>query len=475
MKRGLIAIPLLLLATGLAACGGAPQAATQPTTASLPAVSTPTAAPTTVPTPEIALGASGIGEVMAAQDADLVFTAQGTVADVLVKAGDVVTKGQLLAMLDTRPFDQQLHQAEAALSSAQAQDAALTEGPRAADTNAARAQVQQAQAALAQLKSGPKTPDLQSAQAALVTAQTNLQAMRDRLSLAKTQADAQIQQLALTLTQAQARYGQAKSNWDYVQETGNDPIVPNTVDPQTGKKKGNHLSDAQREGYYSQFVQAEAALHQAEQAVEQGQVVADNAHQSEITGVQIAEQAVVQAQAAVDRLTQPPDRAQLSAAQAALAQAQAAQARLNPDPRDSQKALVAAGIAQAQASLELAKLNREHAEIRAPFDGTVAAVNIDPGDPSTIVGQPAIKVVDVSTLRVEVQFSDTDIAGVSVGQQAEVRADALPDKVLTGKVSFIAPTATVQGTIRSYLVKIALDAQQGLRAGMSVRVDLVTK
>jgi HlyD family secretion protein len=479
MKRRSIVITLLagLVATALSACGASttpalPAApAAQATAAPLPTAELPTAPPPA----EIALGISGGGEVKAAQDADLVFLAQGTIAEVKVKEGDIVKKGDLLAILDTRAFDQQLHQAEAALANAQAQEAALTEEPRSIDAAAAAAQVQQAQAALTAVKAGPKQPDIASAQAGLTAAQANLQSTRDRLSLAKTQAEAQAAQAAEALTQAQARYAQTKINWDYATSTGNDPIVPEVSDPKTGKKVANKLSDGQLENYYAQFVQAEAAMHQAEQAMQVAVAAAATARQSEITGIQAAEQQLIQAQALLDKLQLPPDKAQLAMAQAGLAQARAAQARLTAEPRDAQKAAVTAGIAQAEAALELAQINREHAEIRAPFDGVVAAINVDPGDPSTTVGQPAIRVVDVSVLHVDARISDIDIALVSVGQPAEVHADALPDKVFKGKVTYIAPTTTAVGTIRTYLVRIALDSQDGLRAGMSARVDLPTK
>ena len=115
----------------------------------------------------------------------------------------------------------------------------------------------------------------------------------------------------------------------------------------------------------------------------------------------------------------------------------------------------------------LAQITREHAEIRAPFDGVVAQVNIDPGDRSTTGGQPAIKVVDISALHLDAQISDIDIGQVAVGQAAEVRADAQPDTVYKGKVSYIAPTATTFGTIRTFLVRVALDEQEGLLAGIA--------
>jgi HlyD family secretion protein len=460
-----------LVVIGLAACGGATTTETPPAAQATAAPVPTVAAPTAAPTADIELGVSGSGEIVAAQDADLVFTAQGTVAEVKVQEGDMVKKGDLLAILDTRPFDQALHQAQAALLAAQAQEAALNDPPKAADAAAARAQMQQAQAALQQVLQGPKAQDLQSADAAVALAQSNLQSTRDKLSQAKTMADAQVQQAVDALTQAQARYAQAKNNWDRVQDNGTDPNNPNTCD-QNGKNcKPNKLNDTQRETFYSTFVQAEAAMHQAENAVQQAVVAAEEARKAELVGIQSAQQQVTQAQSASDKLRLPPDKAQVAAAQAGVAQARAAQARLLPDPSDSQKAIAGSGVAQAQASLELAKLNREHAEIHAPFDGVVAEVNIDPGDPSATGSQPAIRVVDVSVLRLEVQISDVDIGRVKVGQPAKIFVDSVPDQVFTGKISYIAPTATAIGTLRTYLVRVSLDNQQGLRAGMSARVD----
>ncbi len=462
-----------IVATSLAACGAAATAQPAPQAQATPAPIPTVVAPTVPPAAEIELGVSGSGEIKAAQDADLVFTAQGTVADVKVQEGDKVKKGDLLATLDTRPFDNALHQAEAALAAAKAQEAALNDPPKAADAAAARAQLAQAQAALQQVRQGPKAQDLQTVDSAVALAETNLQSTRDKLSQAKTAADAGVQQAAEALTQAQASYSRAKSNWQYVQDTGNDPIQPKICGASGCVR--NKLTDAQRANYATQFVQAEAAMHQAEIAVQQAVVNADQARKAEIAGIQAAEQQVTQAQATADKLRLPPDKAQVAAAQAGIAQAQAAQARLQPDPTDSQKAIASSGVAQAEAGLELAKLNREHAEIRAPFDGVVAEVNIDPGDPSATGAQAAIRLVDVSNLRLEVQISDVDIGRVSEGQKAEIHVDSVPDKVYTGKVTYVAPTATAVGTLRTYLIRIAIDDQTGLRAGMSARVDLATK
>jgi HlyD family secretion protein len=481
VKRRPFSAGLLAATTALtlAACAGGPQAAA-PT--SLPANTAATASPAAVaqavPTAAIvptalpiALGISGAGNIQAIRDADLSFQVQGTVAEVFVEEGAAVKAGDLLAVLDIRTFDQQLEQARAALANAQAQEAALTEEPRQADLNAANASVRQAQEALRAVQEGAKPVDVQTAEAAVRLAEVNLQSTRDRLSFAKTQAEQQVEQAAFQLTQAQARYAQAKYNWTYAQETGNDPIVPSTRTT-TGGEVDNNLSDGQQENYYAQFVQAEAALKQAEKAVDLSVKAAESARQAEVTGIEAAEAQLTQARLGLEKLTLPADADRLAAAQAALAQAQANRARVIPDPRESQTAAAQAGVAQAQAALTLAEINRERAELRAPFDGVVAIVNIDPGDPSVVQGGPAIQIVDTSSLRVEVQISDVDIARVQEGQAAEVRVDGIPDRTFTGAVSFVSPTATTQGTIRTFLVRVTLDDITGLRAGMSARVDI---
>jgi len=483
-----------LLATQLAACGAAPAA---PAAAAPAMQATAVAGPATA---ETFAGIDAIGEVKPIQDANLTFQVAGTVAQVLVKEGDVVKKDQLLAVLDTRVFDEKVGQAQAALQvaqaalqSAQAQQqvalatqSALTDPPKPALVLAARAQVQAAQIALKQARTG-QSQNVITAQASLAAARDTLQSSKDKLSRAKTSADAAIPQAALALQQAQAAYAVAKSNWDYVQETGKNPTSPDTINPATGKKTPNKLTDAQRAQYYAVYVQADAALHQAEQKLEQVQIDAQQARQAETIGVQTAEQQVTQSQAALNKVAVPADQDAVAAAQANLALAQANLANLQPDPRPSDQARVAANVAaanagvaaaeanvaQAQAALEQAQLSRSYAEIHAPYAGQIAQVNVDPFDASTTAGQPAIRLLDLSKLRVEVQISDADIARVRVGQALQVHSGAL-DRAYNGKVSYIAPEATSSGATRSYLVRIDLDQQDGLRSGMQVTVDIAT-
>jgi HlyD family secretion protein len=138
----------------------------------------------------------------------------------------------------------------------------------------------------------------------------------------------------------------------------------------------------------------------------------------------------------------------------------------------TQRIQAQAGVAQAEAALTLAKLNRDRAVIRAPFDGVIAFVDINPGDAANPAGRPVIRVVDTSSLRVEIQISDADIAKISLDQRVTVTIDALSGQQFEGSVTFIAPIASVIGNVRSYTIHIALDNVSNLRAGMSARVNL---
>ncbi len=111
--------------------------------------------------PSTAMSMELIGEVRAKQRAEMAFTVPGVVRQVVVETGDAVTKGQLLATLDTTPGQAQLNAAQGDVQRAQASlDEARRKHERmasahvrnaASDTewSAAQAELRVAEAALA--------------------------------------------------------------------------------------------------------------------------------------------------------------------------------------------------------------------------------------------------------------------------------------------------------------------------------------
>ncbi len=453
-----------LLGLGLSACAApaSPNASADPAVAHAQTAPTAapaaTTAPTTVATAEgtaaplsqSGRGVTADGQIVPAQDASLLFSASGTVAQVLVHAGDTVQAGQVVAALDTQALDLAVSQAAAALASASAQLAGLTEAPRAASLASAQAQVQSAEAALAELKAGPKAQDVTSARASLAAAQASLETQRSSLSSAKTQAELAVEQAANTLRSAQDEYSRIYwQNRELEKFPGDLP-------------QANKDSEAA----------AKRAVENAEQGLHQAQVAAESARQAEQTGVQAAQQQVTEAQASLDKLLAGATADQIASAAAQLAQARSQLDALTHPATASQQAQGQASVQQAQAALELAQFNRAQAELKAPFSGVVAEVNIDVGDPSSSAGAAAIRLLDPSTLSAEVNVSDVDIAAVSVDQPVRLAVESLPTTSFTGKVVSIAPAATVNGNVRTYLVRIAIDDYVGLRSGMRVRATI---
>ncbi|NNJ11814.1 HlyD family efflux transporter periplasmic adaptor subunit [Chloroflexales bacterium ZM16-3] len=501
----------IMLAAALSAC-----AATQASPTAAPAGAVPTmvlpssgdtgspaatAAPATG-APAINIGVTASGEVAARYTADLGFRVPGTVAEVLVEEGAVVSKGQDLARLDTRELDLQVAQAEAQLASAQANyqrtiDGATPDQIAAAqaqvaqaaagvrqtrgsvtsqDIAAAEANLQQAIARQADIAAGPKATDLQQTQSSVQQAQSNLEIQRTNLSTAKESANLRMESAANSLRTAQDAYSRIYwSNRELDKLPGDLP---------------QSLKD--------QETAALRAVEDARAALESARLAYEQAQQNEIDGVRAAEAQLSGAQASLQKLIDGATADQRAAADAAVAQARANLDKLKGDQRAGQLASAQAGLAAAQANLgqitadpteatvagamaqvraaeaarDSAKLNRDKAAITAPFAGIVSIVSIDPGDLANGSGQMVIQVVDVSELRIEVNISDTDVAKVREGQSATVDVDAIPGQTFTGKVTYVAPTATVSGTVRTYAVRIVLDTQDGLRAGMSARVSI---
>ena len=494
-------VPTMSLSTNVAPGGPATGA---PTTAAL--------APTTVAgttAPRIDVGVTASGEVTARRSAELTFRVPGTVAELLVEEGAVVQEGQDLARLNAAELELTVRQAQAQLAQAQAGYERLVDGATSQEIAAARAQVAQAQAGLrttrgsvtaadiaaaeralqsalarqADLAAGPKAPDMQQSQAAVTQARANLEIQRTNLSAAKTNATLQVEVVANALRDAQKAY--SEMYWK------------NNEMARKLDKYNVELPQAARDAEAQLLRQVESAQARLEQA----QLGVTQATQNETDGVRAAEATVRSAEAAMQRLLDGATTDQRAAVDAQVAQAQATLTKLKGDQRAGQIQSAEAGVAGAQANLaritsnpsasalaqasaqvelaqaglESAKLTLAKGTLKAPFAGVVAQVNIDVGD---IAGGasplPAVQIVDISELRVEVNVSDTDVARVREGMGAVVTIDAIPGQALEGKVTYIAPTATVVGNVRTYAVRVTLDQNHpaGLRAGMSARVAI---
>lgn len=131
-----------------------------------------------------------------------------------------------------------------------------------------------------------------------------------------------------------------------------------------------------------------------------------------------------------------------------------------------------AKVQKAQALVEFAQAKLAQGTLIAPHDGTVASVEIIPGEfvPSD---QAVVTVATLNNLQLETtDLSERDISHVHIGDAANVFVEAL-DQTIKGKVVSISPIADTVGGDVIFKVTIALEEQpQGLLWGMTAEVTI---
>jgi HlyD family secretion protein len=167
------------------------------------------------------------------------------------------------------------------------------------------------------------------------------------------------------------------------------------------------------------------------------------------------------------------------------------------------------GVARAEASLKSseARANQQQANYRgqvdlrnktlqrSPLDGVVADLPSRIGEFATanFSSTPLMTIADMSTINVEVNVDETEIADVEVGQPAKIKVDAFGDRdleaIVTQKYPLAVGKSDTQGGLsnrinvqeaKEFLVVLELrnlpdEVREGLRPGMSATATITTK
>jgi RND family efflux transporter MFP subunit len=167
--------------------------------------------------------------------------------------------------------------------------------------------------------------------------------------------------------------------------------------------------------------------------------------------------------------------AKVQEAEGVLASAEAEE-RLRIRNGDDQEHIDAANadVDRAIASLDAAKATLQQATLTAPFDGTIASVEISPGETVT-PGLIVIMIGDLSGFEVvTTDLSERDVPAVAIGQPAVISVNALGEE-FPGSVADISRLASVVGGDVVYEVTLRFDEQpQGLLWGMTAEVRIET-
>jgi len=114
--------------------------------------------------------------------------------------------------------------------------------------------------------------------------------------------------------------------------------------------------------------------------------------------------------------------------------------------------------------------------IVAPISGIVSRVNIQEEQPFG-ANATAVEILDPNIIELEGQIDEIDVLYVSVGAEATILMDALPDEEILGIVSQISPVAQTQNGLVTYTVNVQINPPTNvtLLEGMSATASIVTR
>lgn len=362
-----------------------------------------------------------------------------------------------------------LDKAQAAVRAAREDLARLTVATQPVAREQARASLDQAQAALRQaqetvrrLKQASQPQGLVEARAALDKAKSDLSVAEKELKRAQ-ELNAQGYLSQSSLDAAENKRDNAQATYAQAQER-----VRTVADDQSAELRS---AEAQVE----QAQAAQVAAKRKWESLDDDQGAEKRATEARL---QEAEADLTAAQRRWNTLDQD-QAAELAATRSKVDEASAA--LRNARANSVQVRLKAADVLNQQAQLtktaaevDKTRTTLSYTTITAPRDGVILSKDVEEG---TIVnsgrsgvsaGTSIVQLGDLSTMYVDVEVDETDLADIHAGQAVEIEVDSVGDKVLKGAVKRVNPEATTTSSVTTVKVEIeVLDHDNRLLPGLS--------
>lgn len=154
-------------------------------------------------------------------------------------------------------------------------------------------------------------------------------------------------------------------------------------------------------------------------------------------------------------------------------------AQIASDMAVAQLESLRAQVKQMEVALQQAETNLTYSYIRAPFAGYIAERNLDAGafvsgstGSTSTMSRGILNLHEVDTVRTLIEVVEKDVPLVRIGQTAEVRAEAYPDRTFAGTVTRVVQALNRQ--TRTMTVEVDLPNQDHLlKGGMFARVEVM--
>jgi HlyD family secretion protein len=390
----------------------------------------------------------------------------GRIAKLLVDEGSVVKAGDLVAIIDPKPTQLQLDQSRAQLLGAQ--------------SSVDRTSIEIAQR-------------LKTSKAALTQAEARVRQLELDLNSSPALLQAEINQAKANLASAMQDKERFISNSQPTQRAA----AKAALDEADQNLKNAEIDLARQKELESKGYVATKTVESAALAVE----LAKARHYSTKTAydrieagfsseLARAEESIKNAKAALSRAntnlyTLDSKRQDLRSARAELDKAKAG--LQDPSALEQTKLQSKASVMQVQASMQENERLLRETNVYSQISGIVTKRLLQVGENATGLGQfssgtTIVRIEDRTKMRVKLAVNEIDVARLSLGMEAEVNVDALPNKTLKGTISKIAPAKqSVEGqtalvgsdTVVKYEVEIMLaEVDPALKSGMSAKCTM---
>ncbi|MGI5921550.1 MAG: HlyD family secretion protein [Syntrophomonadaceae bacterium] len=281
------------------------------------------------------------------------------------------------------------------------------------------------------------------------------------------------------------------------------------VDEGSQVQAGQELAILDSREIQAKLAQAQGAYQAAQGQVSQANSALPLTSQTVAAAIEQAQAGVAKAEVGVKNARQKYERAQALFDSGAVSQSQlddaadayagaqhdlqlaqgklneALAARLKVQTTQSQYDAALGQSNQALGSVQEAQTYLDNTRLKAPISGFITEKTLEAGEMLN-AGTPLFEITDLYHTYVKVFIDEKKIGRVKLGQQAQVRVDAFPHRVFTGKVVWInqagqfavkkAVNEQYSHDICSYEVKIDVPNNDlALKTGMTATVTILEK
>jgi HlyD family secretion protein len=397
------------------------------------------------------------GNTTPTQSVSLGFNSSGTIAQIYSFVGRPVSKGMVLAELDTGDLKAQLQQAQANVDMETAKLNSLKAGASPEDIAVSQSALDKANQDLQNLYASVDDISMDSYAKANDAVRTELsqlfgsgEAQNPNLTYSTTDSQAQFEAqmerfssgVALDKWQAElAKVNQSNSDLETLLGDGVSYLatvrellnsVSNTLDSTTAL-------DASVLAAYKSNVSV--ALTEVNTAAKNLNTLSQN----------IASQKLV-----------------ITQAQAALALKKAGSTQQDIDAQQ-------ANVENAQASVASVRAKFADSQIVASLSGTITQFDAKVGQIAA-PGATLVSIISGGAFEVDADVPETDIGKIAAGNSVSMTLDAFPGETFPGNVFYIDPAETVNQGVVDYKIKISFaKADPRMKSGLTANLDIQTK